>query len=288
MTIWGISWPSTKILSFYIKEPVQLAAIRFVFNTSSVFLLLKIFKVPLAINKAGYLPIVKGTLLIAIYNYLFFNGIALGKPGAGGILVTTITPIVTHALGVFISRKKLSVLDYIGLGLGVVAACFLLEVWHPSVKLQSSGSIYFLFCTVTWAFLSRVTATSKVYGHPLAFTFWIYAFCTLLLLVYSCSYYGVYAMLQAVNTNSVKFWGNMLFNAVINSGMATMFYFYATSQIGPERTSSFIYIVPFSAALSAYIIMGEVPTKFTIIGGILGLGAVALLNFSKIKSSLKK
>jgi drug/metabolite transporter (DMT)-like permease len=287
MITWGISWPSTKILSTYIQHPVQLASVRFVFNVASVFIILKIFKVPLAINKKGYSQIAKGTLLIAIYNYLFFNGIFLSKPGAAGILVTTITPIVTYALGAIISKRALSKAETVGLCLGFIAALILLHIWQGADVLLASGNLYLVLCTITWAFLSRNTSAAANYGHPLAYTFWIYFFCTILLGIYASIQFGFIETLQLCANKDFKFWGNMLFNAIINSGMATMFYFYATSQIGAERTSSFIYIVPFSAAISSYLILGEKLAWYTVLGGVVGLCAVAMLNYSKLKSKLK-
>jgi drug/metabolite transporter (DMT)-like permease len=74
------------------------------------------------------------------------------------------------------------------------------------------------------------------------------------------------------------FWFNMIFNAVINTGMATTFYFYATSKLGPEKTSTFIYIVPFAAAFSSLVILKETLAWNTIVGGILGIAAVWVIN----------
>jgi drug/metabolite transporter (DMT)-like permease len=79
------------------------------------------------------------------------------------------------------------------------------------------------------------------------------------------------------------FWGNMLFNGIVNTGIATTFFFYATSKIGAEKTSSFIYIVPFAAAISSYIAIGEIIQWNTIVGGLLGIVAVWVIN-KKIKN----
>jgi drug/metabolite transporter (DMT)-like permease len=70
----------------------------------------------------------------------------------------------------------------------------------------------------------------------------------------------------------------MTFNGIINTGIATTFFFYATSKIGAEKTSSFIYIVPFAAAISSFIAIGELIKWNTIVGGILGVIAVAIIN----------
>jgi drug/metabolite transporter (DMT)-like permease len=70
----------------------------------------------------------------------------------------------------------------------------------------------------------------------------------------------------------------MIFNSVINTGMATTFFFYATSKMGAEKTSSFIYIVPFAAALSSLFFVYETIYWNTIVGGLLGISAVWMIN----------
>jgi drug/metabolite transporter (DMT)-like permease len=70
----------------------------------------------------------------------------------------------------------------------------------------------------------------------------------------------------------------MSFNGIINTGLATTFFFYATSKMGAEKTSSFIYIVPFAAAFSSFIAIGEIIKWNTIVGGILGIAAVWVIN----------
>ncbi|MCX8471338.1 MAG: DMT family transporter, partial [Chitinophagaceae bacterium] len=78
------------------------------------------------------------------------------------------------------------------------------------------------------------------------------------------------------------FYGNLIFNAVINTGIATTIFFFATTQLGSARTSSFIYIVPFAAAISSWIIFREIISWYTIVGGVLGILAVWWLNKKKV------
>ena len=76
----------------------------------------------------------------------------------------------------------------------------------------------------------------------------------------------------------VHFWTNMIFNSVINTGMSTTFFFYATSKMGAAKTSSFIYIVPFAASLSSFFFVHEIIFWNTIVGGLLGISAVWIIN----------
>jgi drug/metabolite transporter (DMT)-like permease len=283
MIIWGLSWPSSKILSTY-ATPIQMAAMRFVLNTITVFSVLMVFKINLKIKLEGLLYLIPAALLLSGYNYLFFSGIKNGMPGAGGVLVTSVTPLVTYILSVIISKNKLSGLQIAGLFLGLCGGLILLQVWKNADHLLQSGNIFFLLCTITWAFLSRLTAKSQQFGSPLAFTFWMYVLCTIFL-AFFVNWHTCFAILQKGDN---KFWLNFIFNSTLNAGMATLFYFYATTQLGAERTSSFTYIVPFAAAIFSYIFFSEQLLWTTVVGGALGLGAVWLINYASIKNKISE
>jgi drug/metabolite transporter (DMT)-like permease len=279
MIIWGISWPSSKIMTHY-ANPLQLSAIRFVFNTLTVLCILLISRAPLRLNGKPLLDLGLAAVLLMGYNLFFFEGISKGFAGKAGVLVTTITPIVTYALAVLISKRKMLRLEIVGLLLGVVAGFFLLEIWNNANNILKSGNLFFLACTITWAFLSRITSKSTQYGSSLTFTFWLYLLCTVGLM----SFAGVSSCMAVLQMADGLFWGNLLFNTVLNAGSATVFYFYATTILGAERTSSFTFIVPFSAALSAFLILGEYLYWYTIVGGLIGLVAVYLINHASIKA----
>lgn len=274
MLCWGLSWPSAKILLRY-GQPLEIATIRFFFTFTSMVILLPIIGVPLTIARKGLPSLFVATLLVGSYSICFFTGMKTGMPGAGGVLVTTMTPLVTFILSVWLSNRKLAGNEWIGLGLGLLGSVFLLRLWNQASHLLDSGNAYFLMSTILWSFLSRYTAKSGQFGSPLAFSVWMYAGCVLFLLAF-VNPINLWHILQHADH---IFWVNMMFNAVINTGIATTFYFMATAELGAERTSSFIYIVPFAAALFSWIFINETLHWNTVSGGLLGLIAVWMINF---------
>ena len=84
-----------------------------------------------------------------------------------------------------------------------------------------------------------------------------------------------------VSIGDTLFWLNLLFFGFISTTIATSFYFYATTKMGAERASSFIFLVPISAALSSWFFLGEIIQLYTIFGGILGMLAVFIINYKK-------
>jgi drug/metabolite transporter (DMT)-like permease len=89
------------------------------------------------------------------------------------------------------------------------------------------------------------------------------------------------ASVALLGKTDATFWGNMFFSSSITTAGATTFYFVATSKLGAGKASSFIFLVPFSAALGSWIFLNEIPQLHSIIGGALGIAAVYILNMKK-------
>jgi drug/metabolite transporter (DMT)-like permease len=202
----------------------------------------------------------------------------LGKAGAGGVLVTILNPIMSYLLMLIISRRKPAKNEAVGLMIGMIAGAILLQLWNPSVHIFTSGNIYFLLASLSWAVLSIFTSKSSKYGSPLAFSLWMYGICTILLLLIT-SHSEIISVLE---TGDVYFWGNLFFSATITTALATTFYFVATTKLGASKASSFIFLVPFSAAIGSWVFLGEVPQWHTVIGGMLGIAAVYIINKKSI------
>jgi drug/metabolite transporter (DMT)-like permease len=273
MLIWGLGWPSTKILTGF-GTPIHIAIIRFFLTSITLFIILLLMKQKLVIAKSGILYLLIASAIMAIYTMLFLIGVKKGTPGAGGVLVTTMTPIITYALSIIISKKTPSRNEIIGFALGILAACFLLHIWHDFSSMINSGNIFFILSCCTWAVLSRITAKAQQFGSPLTFSFWMYILCFVFLFPFASNQ----ELFSIVQIKDSRYLLNLFFSAIVNTGLATTFYFYATSQMGAAKTSSFIYIVPFAAAFFSWLILNETFHWNTIVGGLLGISAVLFIN----------
>lgn len=273
MTCWGFSWTAGKYLSFY-GNPITISFLRFTTTFISLYFMLLVLKTPLTIQKKGIVDLTIASVLISIYTFLFFKGITVGQPGAGGVLVTVLNPIISYGIMLIIARRKPTRNETIGLILGLLAGVVLLKLTTEAENIFKAGNIYFLLASLSWALLSLFTAKASRYGSPFSFSFLMYGISTILLAFVS-NFGEVMSTLQKAD---LVFWFNLIFSATITTSLATTFYFYATARIGASRASSFIFMVPLSAALGSWIFLDEVIHLHTIIGGILGIGAVYILN----------
>lgn len=273
MTCWGFSWTAGKVMASY-GPPMTISFLRFIVTFASMLLILVILRESFRISRKGLPDLLAASVMISIYTYLFFKGLVTGKAGAGGVLVTVMNPIFSYVIMLIMARRRPTRNETIGLLLGLLAGVVLLKLPMEADKIFSAGNIYFILAAVCWAILSVFTSKASRYGSTVTFSAWMYGISTVLLFFLA----GIDGPVSTVAAADFTFWLNLFFSATITTSLATTFYFVATSKIGASQASSYIFMVPFSAAIGSWVFLGEVPLWHTIVGGLLGIGAVYQLN----------
>lgn len=273
MTCWGFSWSSGKVLASY-GHPLAISFLRFAITFMSLAFIVRAFGQSYKVKHSGFRDLGIAAALISVYTVLFFQGVAVGLAGAGGVLVTVLNPIMSYGITLLIQRRSPTRVETLGLTLGVCAGVVLLQLFGNAGSLLAAGNIYFLLASFTWALLSFFTARAQRYGSSMGFSFWMYGLSALMLAAVA---YGSNITIAVAQPDGL-FWGNLLFSGTITTALATTFFFFATARVGASRASSFIFMVPFSAALGSWLFLHEVPQWHTILGGILGITAVYVLN----------
>jgi len=270
---WGGSWTSSKVIA-NMAHPEVLIFWRFLFTVLSFFPIMLVWKKSFALSRGSLIHVLMGALFLVTYNRFFFWGLQNGLAGAGGVLVTTLNPLLIFLLSLVFFRRKASKRQITGLVLGLTGGAILLEVWHISVaKLFGSGNAYFLAASIAWASLTITSEKSKHSASPLVFSF--YVFCCATVIIFPVAYpLGIFDVFQLGWT----FWFNILYMALIATTFATTVFFAASGRLGSEKAGAFIFLVPFSAVLFSWLILNEIPRWYTIVGGIIAMSAVYLIN----------
>ena len=93
------------------------------------------------------------------YNYFYFKGTQTGLAGAGGVLVTTLNPILTALFANLIFGSIMQRRDWLGLGLGLIGGAFIVRLWElDKSQIVQSGNLFFYASILSWV---CVTITSK-------------------------------------------------------------------------------------------------------------------------------
>lgn len=279
MMLWGLSWPSGKVLTHY-TSAFNMVGYRYIIVFSTLLLLLLAMRMPLKISFKGIVAVIISGILLAVYSYFIYLGLKNGAAGQGGVLVTILNPIVAYSIKIVIERKWPGINEGIGLILGLIAGCILLQVWSKWDVILDSGNMYFLMATAIWAAMSKITSKGATYGSSLGFSLWQYLVTLICLL-------PLMDMQEAAAVFSIRdkiFWINMIFNSAIVTTIATTVYFYTTTRMGAEKASSFIFLVPLAATLASWFFLKEPILLHTAMGGLVGLLAVYMINKRPIKT----
>lgn len=275
MVSWGISWPIGKMIAGTVPVSV-LVFWRFLATFLSVIPLLVVMKIPFKLKTGkDYWNVLVGGIIYTFYNQFFFMGLKNGLPGAGGVLVTTLNPIVTFFIVVLVQKKRISKRQVIGLFFGFIGGLVILQVWKISIDyLLLSGNLFFLLCSFVWATLSLNSQSTGKSMSPVTYSFYVYAVGSIIEFLFC---FNDPSFLK-VWDEGFPFWASIFYLTVISTTFGTTVYFYAATRLGSEIASSFIFIVPLSAYLSSYLILNEVIQIPVIIGGALAILAVYLIN----------
>jgi len=273
MITWGVSWASGKVLSS-MANPEVLLFWRFFFTfltlVPAVHFVDKSWKIP----RGSLKYVVAGGIFMSGYNYLFFTGLHNGLAGAGGVLVTTMNPVLTFVLASAIQKYKPEKKEIAGLVIGILGGLIMIHAWRLSWNdLVQSGNIFLIGASLTWAFMTLTSQYSGKTISLLKFTMYVHALAAAISFVPA----------SALNWNEVIhfpaiFWGNIIYLSVISTSFGTTVYFSASRALGSKSASSFIFIVPLTALLGGIVFLGEKPGVYILAGGSLSLAAVYLIN----------
>ncbi len=273
MLTWGGSWPSGKLIAGLARAEVIIFW-RYFITSLSILPFLFIFKQPLRIEKSSMPLLIFGAVVMIIYNKLFITGLKVGLAGAGGVLTTSLNPIITFSLASVIYRESVGPRQKIGLLLGIIGGAVLLNVWKLDIReLLAGGNVLFLLAALSWSILTLISQKTQQRVPFLTYSFYLYTFSALLELFLALPH-----GLLSITGQPWMFWGNIIYLSIFATTFGATVYFMAAGKIGSGRASSFTFLVPTSAMLFSWLLLGEAPELSTIIGGSIAILAVYLLN----------
>jgi len=128
MLIWGLSWSNAKIAGQY-ADPQLLMFWRFTFAAMTMvptmlFLGIK----PIFKQKAIPLLLVAAIFMV-LYNYMYFKGTQIGQAGLGGVITTSLNPVITTILVVLLFKHTIQQKEIVGILMGIFGGLILIKIW---------------------------------------------------------------------------------------------------------------------------------------------------------------
>ena len=271
MFFWGGGWTALKILTYNLPMDVIIFW-RFFLMSLAFIPIIYYFKIPLKPNLGALKFIVGSSILNIAFMISSFLGIKYGYAGAGSVIITTFSPIMTFLLVAILFRNKLQTRQYFGLLLGLIGGYILLELNDFSLFLNSSN-LYFLLCALIWAGVTVLSQHSQKHIHPIHYSFAISLIATFVTFLYAKN-----SDLLAVFHQGAAFWTALIYLAVFGQTIATTIFFISSGRLGSEKTSSYMFLVPLFALFSAWLILDEPMQLHIIIGGAISMLAVYFIN----------
>jgi len=273
MLTWGLSWTNAKILGLYADAPLIMFW-RFLFATISFTIVVRWSNATFQISRNNILFIFFNSIFMVSYNYFYFKGTQIGLAGAGGVLVTTLNPILTAIFSSMFFGGLMLNKDWVGLGLGLASGGIILRLWELSFEnLYHSGNLFFILASLSWVAVTIITSKSKEAIPFITYSFWSFLFSTFISLPIALGE----NILSVIYFDWI-FWLNLMILSILAMSFGTSIYFLASIKLGPKKASSFIFLVPLTAMAFAMYYLSEPLELYTLIGGTIGIGAVYIIN----------
>ena len=274
MITWGYSWVGAKILGPYGHVSTKIF-LRFFFASIALIPILLKYHIPFKIDKKGFMFILWNSISLCSYNYFYFKSTHMGLAGVGGVLVTTLNPILTSLFVFsFLDRSSAKLKEFVGLIMGLTGGGIIMRLWEMDIALMiSSGNIFYILASCSWVSVTIASQKSKTHIHFLTYSFWSFLSASL----FSLSFCEIESISQTINYDWI-YWLNIFLLSIVVMSFANTMYFFASSKIGAVKASSFIFVVPLTAIIFSKIILNEQVLYTTVLGGVLSVVAVYLIN----------
>ncbi len=278
MAAFGFSWVSGKRLSTAMG-PANLAFIRFL-CTALAYLPLIIFRKrhPHKRLRDGLPWVFMAASCLAIYNLMFFLALRASLAGKGGLIVTTMNPLFTLLIISAAAKRPLRYLSIVGAVLGLAAGILLIEPWnYTKGELADSGNLIFMGAALFWSMMTIAARKAQGYMSFTSFMIILYTLASILVLPFALLESGRLDFMG----QDMAFWLDMLVISMAVGAYGTGMYFFASKKLGADKGSAFTYLVPASAIIFTWIILGEVPRLLSLLGGLLAIIAFVIINFRR-------
>jgi drug/metabolite transporter (DMT)-like permease len=211
-----------------------------------------------------------GFLAFTIYHVALNYGEVTVSAGSASVLIAT-APVFTALLAVAFLGERLRALGWVGMALSFCGTALISLGEGEGLSLDPRAFLILLAALATSVYLVFQKRYLEKYG-ALAFTTYAIWAGTLLTLVF------LPGLVSQVQTAPVGTTVAMVYLGVFPTAIAYVTNAYTFSRMAASRAVSFLYLIPPTAYLIAWLWLAEVPTLVSVVGGLVTLAGVVIVN----------
>lgn len=284
MFFWGGTWVAARY-AVQTVAPLGVAVWRFLFAAASLLALVvwKYGRLPRLSRREFGLVLALGATGIFLYNLFFLYGMQHIAAGRGALVVAT-TPIITLLAAAWLLREGMTALKALGSLLALVGCLTVIGKGDPFALLGGkvgAGETLILGCAVMWA---AYTLLGRVGTRTMsALTMTAYASTAgFLMLLATALLYDPAAIAPDYGSGA---WVAILFLGLFGTTLGFTWFSAAVQEIGAQRASIFINLVPVAAVLQGSLLLGERLDLSALLGGALVICGVLLTQRQSLKEA---
>lgn len=209
------------------------------------------------------------------YHYFFFTSLHYTRV-ANTAIINGLSPIITGIMAALFIRERLSTTNWAGIIIAFAGVMILVTKGSASSITGmefNRGDLLMLIAVVCWAVYSLIVKRIVEQYSALTITF-ISALFGVLALMFLVIPENLSDQVRTISTESIL---SVLYMGVIASGLGYLFYNLSIKQLGPTRTSGFVYsTVPLLTALLAFLFFSEPVTVTMLISAVLVIAGLQL------------
>jgi drug/metabolite transporter (DMT)-like permease len=280
LLFWASAFAAIRVaLQHY--EPGHLALLRFLTASVALGIVAVIKRLPLPRGEDCLALIGSGFLSVTVYHTALNYGEVRVSAGAASFIINT-APICTALLASYFLRERLPLLAWCGIALSF-SGVILIALGEGAGRLQSTliepGALLILLSAMaaSGSLILNKNLVSRYSALQItSYTVWAGTFFLLFFMP---------GLTSAIQTKPLQITLWIVYLGVFPGALSFVTWTYALSRLSASRTASFLYGVPPIATFIAWLWIGEIPTIYALIGGVLALLGVVLVNAARPKAA---
>lgn len=246
-------------------------------------LLIRYERSALKLHRSDIVPaLILGLTGIVGYHYFFFLSLRYTEV-ANTAIINALSPVLTSVAAALFIHERLSRRNYIGVALAFLGVLVLLSRGDIDAILAvrfNKGDLLMLLSVVSWMIYALLIRTMVDRYSGFTLTFYATLFGVVLLL-FLAPLEGPVGQIRGISRASLL---SVLYMGICGSGLGYLLYNLSIREIGPTRTSSFVYsVIPLIVAVLALLFFGQSITSTMVASTVLILVGLRMMLSSTLR-----